>query len=81
MGTLGKETKASKLIRKSKYIQRKAGWGTLAKRTALFLLRFIFDHKTYYLHEYNQDGIIDVKPKMNNCNFRAISSPEELDEL
>ena len=69
------------LVRKAKYIREKEGWGTLAKRAVLFLLRHIFDHQTYYLGENTQDGRIIFKPRIENCSFHALTSPDGLHRL
>ena len=69
------------LIRKAKYIQQREGWDALVKRAFLFLARSIFDHQTYYIGENTQDGRISFKPRIDNCSFHVISSPEGLDKV
>ncbi len=78
--------KISWLIRRAKQILQTEGLIPLVRRGFPFVVRRFFRYETYYLYEHIPINIrnlneADFMPKIDNFNFKIVSTGREADEL
>ncbi len=71
------------LFRRAKEILQREGFLSFIRQAFLFLVKFFFSYGNYYLYEktLNDADEVEFTPKIQNCNLRIISTPEQIDEL
>lgn len=59
------------------------GLPAFVRRAFLFVVRSFFSYGNYYIYEktLNDANELQFTPKIQNCNLKILSTPEEVDEL
>ena len=79
-------TRLTSLFSRAKQIYRNEGLISLLRRTFLFLAYCLLEYHRYYLTEHSQENIQQLKeadfmPKVDDFNFKIVTSSQEADEL
>lgn len=75
--------KVGLLLEQAKYILREKGLIPLIKQMFLFLTRFFFSYRTYYIYENKLSGADELKvaPKIQDFTLDIISNPKQFNQL